>query len=188
MASEINADKLAALEALLLKERERRASEEPITMIITGVPRGDDDAYPPGATVIITGVPDDDDEAPPIARAPEDFHAHRRVSEMLSSVDKPMPTTRPPAPIREASVKRPDEGPHRIIVQVRAPDPERGDHGEVAEGTYTVAGNVVRVEDTEGRSLGGQVLRPGDNPATVARAILRTTKAPEPFWAPINYH
>jgi hypothetical protein len=52
--------------------------------------------------------------------------------------------------------------------QVRPPDPERGDHGEVAEGTYTITGNVVRVEDMEWRSLGGQVLRPTDNPATVA--------------------
>jgi hypothetical protein len=83
--------------------------------------------------------------------------------------------------------ERPDEGPYRIIAQTRPPDPERGDHGEVAEGTYTVAGNVVRVEDTEGRSLGGQVLRPTDDPRVVARAILRTTKSPEPFWNPIPY-
>jgi hypothetical protein len=69
----------------------------------------------------------------------------------------------------------------------RAPDLERGDHGEVAEGTYMVAGNVVRVEDMEGRSLGGQVLRPTDDPRVVARAILRTAKTPEPFWNPINY-
>jgi hypothetical protein len=41
-----------------------------------------------------------------------------------------------------------------------------------------VAGNVVRVEDMEGRSLGGQVLRPTDDPRVVARAILRTAKTP----------
>jgi hypothetical protein len=69
----------------------------------------------------------------------------------------------------------------------RAPDLERGDHGEAAEGTYTVAGNVVRVEDMEGRSLGGQVLRPGQDHAAVARSILRTTKSPDPFYRPIPY-
>jgi hypothetical protein len=142
--------------------------------------------------VIITGVPDDDGEAPPIAKAPEDkttprnFHARRQVSEALSAGSKPLPRTPAPRPQRQ-SVERPDEGPHRIIVQVRPPDYERSDHGEVAEGTYTVAGNVVRVEDAEGRSLGGQVLRPADDPRVVARAILRTTKTPEPFWAPLPY-
>jgi hypothetical protein len=104
-----------------------------------------------------------------------------------ATADPPSNVRRKSQPPAAWSVERPDEGPHRIIVQVRPPDPERGDHGEVAEGTYTITGNVVRVEDMEGRSLGGQVLRPTDNPATVARAILRTTKAPEPFWGPLAY-
>jgi hypothetical protein len=52
-------------------------------------------------------------------------------------------------------------------------------------GSYTVAGNVVRVEDAEGRSLGSQALRPGDDPKAVARAILRTKKTPTAFDAPL---
>jgi hypothetical protein len=83
-------------------------------------------------TVIITGVPRgelDDDEAPPIAKSPEDkaprvedFGARRRVNEMLSSVDRPMPTTPPPA-----SIERLEEGPHQIHVQIRGSDPDKGD-------------------------------------------------------------
>jgi hypothetical protein len=170
----IDADKLAVLEALLCKERERRLGEEPLE-IITGVPECEESF-----------------DGEPIAKANtalrvEDFSGRRRARETMDAVSKPMPNTPAPRPQRQASVERPDEGPHRIIVQVRPPDCERGDHGEVAEGTYTVAGNVVRVEDMEGRSLGGQVLRPTDDPRVVARAILRTTKTPEPFWNPIPY-
>jgi hypothetical protein len=139
--------------------------DEPL-VILTGVPRGPDR---------------EKDWGPLPPTKPYDRYAYASPS-----------TPRPAPPVSrlqrqaESSVER--QGPHRIIVQVRAPDPERGDHGEVAEGTYTVAGNVVRVEDMQGRSLGGQVLRPEDDPRVVARLILRTTKAPEPFWAPINYH
>jgi hypothetical protein len=166
----IDADKLAALEALLLKERKRR--EEPISVIITGVPDADDEASPIAA---------------PKDKTPRDFHARNRASEALHAARNPPPSTPLPASALHEFDTAPAQGPFRIIVQVRAPYPERGDHGEVAEGTYTVAGNVVRVEDAEGQPLGRQALAPGDDPKAIARSILRTKKAPEPFWAPINY-
>jgi hypothetical protein len=34
--------------------------------------------------------------------------------------------------------------PHRVHVQTRGPDPERGDPGAIAEGTYTISGGVLR--------------------------------------------
>jgi hypothetical protein len=49
-----------------------------------------------------------------------------------------------------------------------------------------IRGGVLHVDDGE-RELGSQRLQPGDDPRSVARAILRTTKSPEPFWAPIPY-
>jgi hypothetical protein len=116
----IDADKLRALEALLLKEQERRAREKPIDVIVTGVPRAgrDDDDYPPGATVIITGVPDDDGEAPPIAKAGkaprvEDFGARKRVAEALSAVSNPLPSTPLPASALHAYDTAPADG--RIV-------------------------------------------------------------------------
>jgi hypothetical protein len=47
MASDVDAEK--ALEALLHREQEQRASKKPISVIVTGVPRAgrDDDNYPP---------------------------------------------------------------------------------------------------------------------------------------------
>jgi hypothetical protein len=142
-------------------------------------------------TVIITGVPRgelDDDEAPPIAKSPEDkaprvedFGARRRVNEMLSSVDRPMPTTPPPA-----SIERLEEGPHQIHVQIRGSDPDKGDPGQIVEGSFTIGGGgIVRVEDAEGRLLGTYVLQPQDDPAVAARRILREKGGPNAFWGPL---
>jgi hypothetical protein len=163
MADNIDAAKLAALEALLLKERERRASEEPITCIVTGVPDPDDDGEVP--------IANED-------KAPRDFHARRRVSEALSAVSRPPPSTPAPRSVESS----PDEGPYRVHAQTRGADPERGDPGEIAEGSYTISGGMVRVRDDQDRDLGSEVLRPGDDPKAIARSILRTKKAPNDFW------
>jgi hypothetical protein len=56
-----------------------------------------------------------------------------------------------------------------------------GDAGQILEGRFTVEGDTVYVADTEGRSIGSQALQPGDDPARVARAILRKG-APNEFW------
>jgi hypothetical protein len=117
-------------------------------------------------TTIITGVPrcgrdeSADDEAPPIAKAPEekaprveDFHARRKVSDALSAVSKPLPRTPAPRPVESS----PDEGPYHIHAQVRGPD-ERGDPGEIAEGSYTISGSRLRplqkkIPDTPARRI-----------------------------------
>ena len=160
MADNIDAAKLAALEALLLKERERR--EEPITCIVTGVPDPDDDGEVP--------IANED-------KAPRDFHARRRVSEALLAARRPPPSTPAPRPVESS----PPEGPYHVHAQVRGPD-ERGDAGEIAEGRFTICDGVVRVEDAEGHPLGSEVLRPGDDAKSVARKILREKKAPNDFW------
>jgi hypothetical protein len=143
-------------------------------------------------SVITTGVPRADDEAPPIAEADkapgveDDFGARRRVSEALLAVDRPMPTTPPPA---SSSVEPAELVEHRIQVQV-AP-PTETDPGTIVEGSYTLAGNgVVRVYDVERNLLGTDHLPPGADAgaaATVARSILRAKKSPDPFWNPIPY-
>jgi hypothetical protein len=175
MASDnVDADKLAALEALLLKERERRASEEPITVIITGVPRCGRD---------------DDGEAPPIAKAPEDktrrvedFGARQRVSEALLAARRPPPSTPAPRPVEPAEPLV----AHRIWVQV-APPTER-DPGAIIEGSYALTENgVLRVYDADQNLLGTEHLRPGADAGAAARRVLREKKAPAQFWNPINY-
>jgi hypothetical protein len=171
MASDnIDADKLAALEALLRQERERRFNEK----------------IAKGEVEIITGVPDADDETP-IVVAPEtspsveDFGARKHVSEALHVASNPPPST--PLPASHQYDTTPAQGPVRIIVQTQAPDPERNDPGTVEEGSYSVtSGGIVLVEDAEGRLIGSEVLRPGDDAKSVARAILRSKTAPNDFW------
>jgi hypothetical protein len=89
----------------------------------------------------------------------------------------------------EAHEGEPYEGPHPIHVQLRCSDPERGDPGQIVEGSFTIsAGGIVRVEDAEGRPLGSHVLQPLEDPRVVARRILREKKSPNEFWSnPIPY-
>ena len=168
------ADKLAELRTA--GERREIVFDEPM-VLITGVPRAGRDVPDEGEVPPIA-------EVPRIAKAPriEDYFARRRVSEAMSSASKPPPGTPAPRPVENSR----DEGPYRIIAQTWAPDLEKGDPGEIAEGTYTICGGMVRVEDAEGRPLASQVLRPGDDPAVVARSILRA-KTREQFWDPIRY-
>jgi hypothetical protein len=170
MADNIDAAKLAALEALLLKERERRASEEPISVIVTGVPDPDDDGEVPIAN---------EDKAPRI----EDFSARQRVSEALSAVDKPMPSTPPPA---AASIEPAELVEHRIWVQVAPPTDT--DPGAIVEGSYTLTEDgVVRVYDADHNLLGTERLAPGADAGAAARRVLREKKSPAQFWNPISY-
>jgi hypothetical protein len=132
---------------------------------------------------------DDDGEATPIAKAPEhkaprDFHARRQVSEALSAVSKPPPST--PAP---RSVEEPAEPlvAHHIRVQVAPPTDT--DPGAIVEGSYTLTedGRVLRVYDADQNLLGTEHLRPDADAGAAARRVLREKKGPEPFWNPIPY-
>jgi hypothetical protein len=162
MADNIDAAKLAALEALLLKERERRASEEPIT-IVTGVPDPDDDGEVP--------IANED-------KASRDFHARRRVSEALLAARRPPPSTSAPRSVEEPTEPLVE---HRIRVQVAPPTDT--DPGAIIEASYTLAEDgVVRVYDVDHNLLGTEHLRPGDDGGAAARRVLREKKAPNDFW------
>jgi hypothetical protein len=129
--------------------------------------------------VIITGVPRNTDfgkdRAPLLPADPYDRH---------DADDEP----RAPAITRPSEEGEPYEGPHQIHVQIRGSDPDKGDPGAIAEGSFTVSsGGIVRVMDDQGQLLGTHVLQPMEDPAGVARRILREKKAPAQFWNPINY-
>jgi hypothetical protein len=126
MADNIDADKLAVLEALLCKERERRLGEEPLE-IITGVPDADDNA-PKGKAKADTALRVDD------------FSARRQVSEALSAVNKPMPTSPPPASGFEEPAEPLEE--HHIWAQVAAPTDTNP--GAIIEGNFTFQDGVVQ--------------------------------------------
>jgi hypothetical protein len=142
--------------------------------------------------VIVTGVPccgrdeSADDEAPPIARAPEDkapgvedFHARRQVSEALSAVSKPPPSTLAPR-----SVEEPAEPLVQIPVHVQVAPPTEDDPGAIIEGGCTLTEDgVLRVYDADGNLLGTEHLAPGADVRAAARRVLREKKAPAEFWS-----
>ena len=59
------------------------------------------------------------------------------------------------------------------------------DPGAIIEGRYTASDGLVRVWDMQGKLLGTQVFN-GDNPAHVARKILRA-KLNTGFYDPLPY-
>jgi hypothetical protein len=152
------ADKLAELRAA--GEQREIIFEEPM-VIDTGVPRHEDFGK---------------DWAPLL---PTDrYHRHDAAS------DEP----RAPAMVRPSEESEPYEGPHHIHVQVRGSDPDKGDPGAIAEGSFTISsGGIVRVRDAEGQLLGTHVLQPMEDAAGVARRILREKKSPVQFWNPLPY-
>jgi hypothetical protein len=87
--------------------------------------------------VIITGVPRDADFGKDWAPLPPTKPYDRHDAD-----DEP----RAPAITRpsEAHEGEPYEGPHPIHVQLRCSDPERGDPGQIVEGSFTIsAGGIV---------------------------------------------
>jgi hypothetical protein len=172
MADNLDAAKLAVLAALLAKEEERRFKEK----------------FEKGEVVIVTGVPDaDDDEAPPMA--PEnkttlrvdDFSAHRQVSEALSAVDKPMPTSPPPASgLEDESLEE-----YRYPIWAQIAPPTDTDPGAIIEGSYSAYGGTVRVYDADGHLLGVEHTDDA-NAAAVARRLLREKKGPNDFWRTLH--
>jgi hypothetical protein len=93
-----------------------------------------------------------------------------------------------PPPLPPRAPETPAELEWRgIIVQVRGPDHERNDPGEIAEARYAVLNSVLYVEDAQGRRLGVHELEIGENAAAVARGIVRKKLGGNQFYRPIAY-
>jgi hypothetical protein len=72
--------------------------------------------------------------------------------------------------ILSQSGERPERWEY-ICVTVR--DPSEGDPGAIEEPQYAVAGDEVLIADLDGRTMGVRRLGPDDDPATIARRLLR---------------
>ena len=59
--------------------------------------------------------------------------------------------------------------------------------GAILEGDYDVVDDKVVVTDLHGRPIGKEELRPGDDPAVIARRILRRARHNSDFHRPISY-
>jgi len=74
---------------------------------------------------------------------------------------------------------------HRIVVTTEpatATSP-----GAIAEGTYTIAGDKIRVKNDRGKLVGTAEFVPGEDAALIARRILRRGRAQSDFHQPLRY-
>jgi hypothetical protein len=146
---------------------------DPITVMYTGVPRpGRDDKY----------VARLDREV----RVPKSEAAYAEHIRAHSAAAREPEPYKPP-PMSKAPEELPELAWRGVWVQIRGPDHERNDPGEIAEARYAVLNGVLYVEDTQGRRLGVQELGAGEDAAAVARGIARKKLGGEKFFAPIAY-
>jgi hypothetical protein len=74
----------------------------------------------------------------------------------------------------------------KIIVQTEAATETFP--GAIAEGNYEFDGDKVTVTDLQGRPIGKEEVRPGDDPAVIAKRILRRARLGHAnFSGPIRY-
>jgi hypothetical protein len=138
--------------------------DEPLVMM-TGVPRpGRDDKY-----VRLDGEGRD-------RECKASFATRHHAYSACEPVPPPLPEP-PPEPSVEAEWRP-------VWAQI-APPSDGNPGGAIVEGRYATSDDTVHVEDSEGRRLGSQVFSPGDNPAAVARKILR--EKGKQFYAPLAY-
>jgi type IV secretory pathway VirB10-like protein len=145
---------------------------------------------PDDVAYIITGVPRSD-------RDPEYFARLQRESERADyetpnkplAYQPPVETKNiPPLPKPAPQPERPPE-PQQIRTQVRCPDPETGDPGQILEGYFDVRGGLLYVwNETDASPIGTTPIKPGDDPAVAARKLLREKSGKSSsFYQPIRY-
>jgi hypothetical protein len=61
------------------------------------------------------------------------------------------------------------------------------DPGQIAEGHYTLENGIVTVLDASGKRISIQTVKPGQDPAAVARRLLREANKPADFYRQLAY-
>lgn len=146
---------------------------------------GDDRAVVFDREPIVTGVPRsveflDRARDGSVQGAEQDRYAKAFTPD--ESVSAPLP--KPSAPPPKLSAE-----PKRVRMQVRRPDPERDDPGEVIEGYYDVSDGLVYVwNEKDAEPIGREPIHPGDDPTVIARRILREKSGKHlSFYQPLKY-
>ena len=102
------------------------------------------------------------------------------------------PDPRPPLPAQDEDKEEAREEPRPPIVesyvwvQTRPCRDDGNDPGEILEGWFSVDEGTVTVTDREGRHITSGAMIAGEDPAALARLLLRE-KGPEDFNRPISY-
>jgi len=142
--------KNASFRAAAEKEYGSKLYWDPL-FVITGVPRHDDVEY------------EDYDQG--LAINHEDAIVREDRLPAKPSLEEP---AEPKEPIYVA----PDQASTAVLVVVSNGN-DQGDPGQVEHGCFSVAGGVLSLESPSGKFVGSRRLREGDDPAAVARSLLR---------------
>jgi hypothetical protein len=127
-----------------------------------------------GITVVVTGVPRRDPDEP----------------------DEPSPQVQPDSkvgalssPAEEPAAGRPliPDQPTPTYVRVTVSNGGADDPGAISEAWFTIEDGAVVLRDADDKHITSRALLPGQDPAAVARALLREAEEPKDFNRPIHY-
>jgi hypothetical protein len=138
-----------------------------------------------GIAIIITGVPR-------AGRDPEDA-VERLVARAKQTGYPSDPILAKATQARETQAQKPpaepEPEPERHYVRVEIRPSSENDPGQILEGRYATIGSLVQVWTLDGRLLGSGEARPDEEPASVARKILRAKSdcGNNNFYRPLRY-
>ena len=88
----------------------------------------------------------------------------------------------------QAPPPEPEPEPERHYVRVEIRPASENDPGQVQEGHFATIGTLVQVWDLNGKLLGSGAVRPDEDPASVARKILKAkSDCGNSFYRPLKY-
>ena len=131
---------------------------------------------------IVTGVPRSPDEAAAVERLVQRAKERGFPGDPLQAkAIKAREAPQAPPPPEEPEPER-----HYVRIEIR-PSSEN-DPGQVLEGRFATIGSLVQVWDLNGKLLGSGAVRPDEDPASVARKILKAkSDCGNSFYRPLKY-
>jgi hypothetical protein len=173
LQAKIDAGDLVLVETTVVVHRGEE-EEEAVARAIDAHPLPDDGRHHRELFFIYTGVP-----------ARDQGFGEPSV-QTASSKEGPL-SFPPEEPARSGGVSSPSPPSQPTYVRVIISNGDDDDPGVIAEGYYTVEDGAVILRDPNDKHLTSRALLPNEDPAAVARSLLREAEAPRDFQGPIHY-
>ena len=90
-------------------------------------------------------------------------------------------------PARGGEVLSPFPPPEPTYVRVIISNGGEDDPGQIAEAYYTIEDGLLMLRDADDRHITSRALLKDEDPAAVARSLLREAEEPKDFARPIRY-
>jgi hypothetical protein len=189
-------DKLESALVRLENERERRLQAKidagEVVLVTTHV-------------VVHRGESVEEATARAITRNPIPDDHHRELFFIFTGVPGPAPdfgkpqvqtassegTLSPPAEVPAGSgavlSSAATSQPTPVYIWVTVSNGGDGDPGAIAEAWWTIEAGLLELRDSDDKYITSRMLLKGDDPAVLARSLLREAEAPKDFNRPIHY-